>query len=454
MNRALRQGLGAACGLTFGVIAAAKPPASQPTAENLDSLVHDYFTQDERSERRKLASQIEALPDVSIGQVAEAVRRVCVWEPRRTGRDELTVRTAAGDSRVIRMHVPDGYDPSRCYQLIVALHGERTSDAEFLEFVGQWLGERRDEFLVAAPREYPGAFFGAKPRQAWEPLDWLAALRRRYHVNTDRVYAIGESSGGHAACHLAAFYSHWFAGVVSLSGTLVTPYPRQAREFLLPNLAHTPLLLVWGDEDQTPIAPFTQISVADSNRHICGLVEKLRAPIECVEIKGVGPRALSPPAKPFLDLLTRSRDPAPRAVSHWFRYPAQGRVAWLRQIRFDGPMWEASELAVRVPADGDFDAYCQKTLQEKLAYIGGRIVGQRIEVQTTHTDLVELRLPDGLIDFDRPAVILLNGTKRLEGRVRPRITTLLELAYEDWEFQTLTPVRIMIDKDGLARQPS
>jgi predicted esterase len=453
MNRAPRHGLWAAWGLACGLTAVAEPPASRPTAEDLDSLVHAYFTQDDRSERRKLAFQIEALPDVTIETVAEAIQRVQVWEPQRTGRDDFTVRTAAGDSRVIRMHVPDGYDPSRSYPLLIALHGQRASAAEFVEFVLQWLGEQRDEFLVAAPRDYPGAVFGAKPQLAWEPLDWLAALRRRYHVDTDRVYAIGESSGGEAACHLAAFYSSWFAGAVSLSGTLVTPYPRQSREFLLPNLAHTPLLLVWGDQDRTPIEPFAQIGIAESNRHICKLAERLQVPIECVELDGVGPRAVSPPAKPFFDLLARRRDSAPRAVSHWFRYPAQGRVAWLRQTRFDGAMWEASELAVRVPADGDFDAYCKKTLQDKLAYVGGRVTGQRIELETTHTASVELRLPDSLIDFDQPVVLLLNGTKRLEGRVLPRIITLLELAYEDWEFQTLTPVRITIGKDSLARQP-
>ena len=91
-------------------------------------------------------------------------------------------------------------------------------------------------------------------------------------------------------------------------------------------------------------------------------------------------------------------------------------------------------------------------MKQKLAYIGGKIEGQTVRIQTRKCDEIELLLSDELIDLDRDIAIYLNGKTRLEGRADRRISTLLKIAYRDWEFQRLWPARFTIPAKGRARQ--
>jgi hypothetical protein len=139
-------------------------------------------------------------------------------------------------------------------------------------------------------------------------------------------------------------------------------------------------------------------------------------------------------------------------VSHWFRYPAHGRVGWLRQVGFEGQLWDAPQITILPGAGTDFHAYVTKILKSKMAFIAGRIEGQSIDVLTTNTTEVELRLHAGLLDLDQPIQLDWNGQRRFTIRVAPRIATLLETAHEDWEFQHLTTVRVLLNPTDPPRQ--
>ena len=74
-------------------------------------------------------------------------------------------------------------------------------------------------------------------------------------------------------------------------------------------------------------------------------------------------------------------------------------------------------------------------LKDKLFYIGGRIEDQTIHIETKRCAEIELRLFEKMVDFQKPITVIVNGRKRHEGLIRPSTTTLLEAAFEDWEFQ-------------------
>jgi hypothetical protein len=434
-------------------LALAEPPTTQPAAGQLDEALRAYFTETSPDERRRQARKIDDATNGDVRAVASAIRRVELWERRPGGRERFTFAAAGGQLRSVDVHVPAEYDPARAYPLVLTLRASQTGDEGGIDFARTLLGLRCEALLVAAPQRSGGYDFDATPAGASEPVDLLHALRRRYHVDTDRVYAIGRGEGGSTAFGFAVLYSDWLAGAVSLSGTLVTPYPQQMREILMPNLAHTPVLCAWRARDAgLRPAGLSGWDVAGSNHHISQLAERLGLPLRAIELPG-GPEQRGVPAGELIDQLLESRrDPDIPRVSHWFRYPPQGRKGWLHQAAFDGSPWSEPLLTILPAADTEFDSYVTKVLRGKLGYIGGRIEGQHIEVETANTAKLELRLHGGLVDFSAPLTVLWNGKTRLEAKVKPKVTTLLEMAYQDWEFQHLTTVLLTIDASGFARQ--
>ena len=131
-----------------------------------------------------------------------------------------------------------------------------------------------------------------------------------------------------------------------------------------------------------------------------------------------------------------------RTVSHWFRYPVQGDVGWLRAVKTYGDVWTEDQLSITVAPTTDRDAFITDFFKDKLFHIGGRVEGQTIFIETKRVAEVELRLFDGMVDFAKPITIMVNGRKRHEGLIDPGITTLLESAFEDWEFQRLVMARL------------
>jgi hypothetical protein len=100
-----------------------------------------------------------------------------------------------------------------------------------------------------------------------------------------------------------------------------------------------------------------------------------------------------------------------------------------------GEMWETDQLSILPAAYTDRDTFIAEIVKDKMAYLGGRIEGQLIDIEAKNCARVELFLPQGLVDFTRPVTVKCNGKRRHEGVIEPSIGTLLETAYEEWEFQ-------------------
>jgi hypothetical protein len=178
----------------------------------------------------------------------------------------------------------------------------------------------------------------------------------------------------------------------------------------------------------------------------------MEIPMGMVELEDVGHLDLVVPAESFQEMLAQRRPHDLKEVEHWFRYPPQGRMSWIRQRRYLGEPWRAQRLVVRPALGEGYSEAMIATLKEKLAYVGGRIEGQTIRLESRHCEEVELLLHGGLVDLDQEITIYLNGKKRLAGRAKRSISTLLDVAYGDWEFKQLWPVRFSIPRKARARQ--
>ena len=170
------------------------------------------------------------------------------------------------------------------------------------------------------------------------------------------------------------------------------------------------------------------------------------------ELPGVGHGGVIPPKDAFAEILTKKRPPLSKTVSHRFRYTTQARDGWLRQTQFSGDPWTSQQLIVSPANNETVGEAMTAMLKEKLGYLGGKIDGQTIHIETHLCGQIEVLLNDDLVDLDKPITIVVDGTVRFEGTAKRKLRTLLDIAKDDWEFQRLFPVRFEVGRKGKAVQ--
>ncbi len=425
----------------------------------LDSVTK-YFRAESGRERSKLAAEISRREGVTIDKVAEAIGNVKLWDKQEEGEQKVSFtasRVGKGNTHTTDVHVrvPKGYDATKRYPLLLALHGQGGDGESFMRFTAKLLGERVEEFIIAAPTDYQGVWLGSREEVVGDTAVMLRMLRRRYHVDTDRVYCFGFSLGGHASCLLSLMHAEQFAAMVAVSGTFALQMGQEAVELMLPNMASVPLLLVYGELDKPEgqeVGGKIGGGIADWNRWVGGVAKERGLPIEVVELAGCGHDGIVPPPDRLMEYLSKRRLSVVKRVEHWFRYPAQGHATWLHQTRFWGDPWTAQQIVVSPAASESVSEAVVALLTDRLAYLSGEIVGQTIRIGSRRCSKVEVLLSDALVDLDKEIEVFLDGTKRYEGKVARRISTMLELAYRDWEFQRLWPVRLELSRKGRAVQ--
>lgn len=187
-------------------------------------------------------------------------------------------RELAGAGPLARyaVYVPRDYDGDRAWPLILFLHGAGESGGDgvkpIIQGIGaaiQWSAERWPAIVV----------FPQKPTvtSEWEQHDAavmaiLAAVRRAYRVDPDRVYLTGLSQGGHGTWVLGARHAGTWAALVPICG-YVGAHPRAAALALPPAytgsaaalaaaIGRTPVWAFHGDADDVVPAEHTRAMAA------------------------------------------------------------------------------------------------------------------------------------------------------------------------------------------------
>ncbi|MBI1290368.1 hypothetical protein GC173_03890 [bacterium] len=165
-------------------------------------------------------------------------------EPIKPGAQPRTYVSALDQSeQPYNLYVPTTYDPAKATPLVVALHGKgATWQSWFAALpVEEWA--EKEGFIVATPHGRGDWFYlGPGERDVFEVIDDVKGLCT---VDTDRLYLIGHSMGGFGTWHIGASHPDVFAAIVPMSTWPPVP--------LVPNLSHTPVLLLHGDAD--PVVP-------------------------------------------------------------------------------------------------------------------------------------------------------------------------------------------------------
>ncbi|HTQ80197.1 MAG TPA: hypothetical protein VMM92_09380 [Thermoanaerobaculia bacterium] len=406
--------------------------------------------------RQELAVRIAASPAYRRSSVGPWLHQLDLWPALPPGRRDLRVPVGGGEVRPVLLRVPRGYTPSRPWPFIYLLHPSGATGPSFLSYLEQLLKERIEEFVVAAPTDYRQTGLDAPPPFTVDHPEIFETVRRAAHIDAERCYALGYSTGGYAAWAVALLHADLLAGAVALGSVFTVPPGEDGLwQEVLPNLAQVPVIHVWGDRDSMPVtaigAPRSMGTMAEINERFRGWTRGMRLPIEDCRVPGRGHGGLVPPAASLTRLLAGRRARYPRQVDHTFRHVFQGQAYWLEAHSWEGEHWGPGfPRYQRRPGESDPQAL-GRAVADLLGRLRGEIDGQTVRLDRRHVGELTVWVGEGMIDWQRPVAIEVGGKRVFSGPLQPDLALCLAQAARTFDFDRLRWAGVRIDREGRAQ---
>lgn len=188
----------------------------------------------------------------------------CQREFKGEGKNTRKKITVNGECRTYRLYLPETYDSSKNYPLLIAMHGRYGNSKNMAK--STLFSPLADEFgfIVVYPDGYekswndgrgegPAAEKGIDDVQFIETL--IETIQNEHTINPKRIYATGMSNGGFMAMRLACELNDKIAAFSSVTGSLSDQLDCQ------PNRS-VPVLLIAGTADD--LVPYDGGEVANS----------------------------------------------------------------------------------------------------------------------------------------------------------------------------------------------
>lgn len=145
------------------------------------------------------------------------------------------------------LRLPPEYHPGRVYPVLIALHNANENAREMMDRWGELAGQHG--YILAAPEwaRGLGASYGYTSEEHFAVLDLLHDLRRRFWVNSDRIFLHGLGEGANMAYDVGLAHPDLFAGVIPMGGQPALHAFRYRR-----NGQYLPFYTVSGDSSGKP----------------------------------------------------------------------------------------------------------------------------------------------------------------------------------------------------------
>jgi predicted esterase len=421
-------------------------PAARADEAAILAEIKAFFKTSDVTRRAEIVRRIESDPTYDRAKVADWLHRAELFKPFESGRERLRVPVDDGDTLGVTLRIPHRYDHRRPYPLLYVLHGTGGNGDGIIAYVERLLGDDIEEHVVAAPTGYQQVIIHSTAPPSTEHPAVLRAVKQTLHVNSDRVYALGFSRGGHAAWTLAVLHPDQFAGIMPVAGTLILQDYGQLYETFLPNIANTRVFCCWGENDAMSadyVTPSEDGGIAGLNLELCKVAARLLLPVSWYEVPDQGHTGIDPPRADVDQLLTATRAPYPRSVRHVFRLPYQGRTYWIEAHAWRGSWWDDQPLKLWFrPGENPDDLDVQReaaarAVRGRLGELRGEINGQEIKVYRKKISELTVWIGDGMLDWNQPVVLDVNGRKAFEGKLKPDLFVCLTQAARTYDFDRL-----------------
>jgi len=139
----------------------------------------------------------------------------------------------AGTERTTLLYVPESYDAATAHPLILNFHGFGGTSNDHLQWADMRSLADRDGVVLLYPQ---GTLLEGSPHwNAADPggdnkseaddvgfvVELITQLQDQYNIDSNRIYIMGYSNGSFFSYYLACSASEYFAGVASVSGTML-----------------------------------------------------------------------------------------------------------------------------------------------------------------------------------------------------------------------------------------
>jgi pimeloyl-ACP methyl ester carboxylesterase len=382
-------------------------------------LVHDYLSGPQGDDRGQLLEKLDSLdwpaqPDSpEVLKQLELVGRMVVLmaPPLHDPKDEAektlvhkVIEDQNEEPTEYALRLPPEYHPLRSYPAIVVLHGRQNPEST----LEPWAAEaaRRGYIVIApeynVPGQPPDYNYTTSEHAAVEIA--LRDARRRYAIDSDRVFLAGQLTGGNMAWDFALAHPDLFAGVIVVSGFPAKYVPR-----LLPHHERLPLYFVIGD-----LAP---------------------AAGEVIFANYVKPYILKAWDVTYVEYHRRGLEEFPEEIPSYFE--------WMDRHHRD-PAPKSFDVVSARPCDGRFygvvikeHAAGRTTAPEAVEMLGQNLSPASIKMKSSNlSNLISLKavgikrldvwLSPKLIDFKRKVEVRINDRPYYKGQLKLSLEPLLE----------------------------
>lgn len=382
--------------------------AEERSTTDLASQVWHYMTTQDGEQASTILTSILQRPDATVQAVQDLLRSGPPRGLQPVGLmpdEQIVVRDRAYR---YSLSVPQSYEPTRAYALVVCLHGAGFTGEAYLD---RWKSRLGEGYILVCPTYPAGAWFTRRAEDL--VLATVRAVQQRYRIDPNRIFLSGMSNGGIGAWLIGMHHAPMFAGLAPMaSGIDDVLFP------FLENLRATPVYIIHGSQDQ--------VMPVELSRKLAGELKNLGYPFiyrehDRTHAMAGGhffPREELPDLVKWFD--NRRRTSVPKALtvvrdaSHllpfgWVRIDATDQIA-----SFSEDLIDKRDDSIRQRA------YARLTVQ---------VTGpNRIDVRTDHVRQYTLFLNEDLVDLSRPIVITTDGQASFDGLIPSQVETLLRQA--------------------------
>jgi poly(3-hydroxybutyrate) depolymerase len=408
--------------------------------------IEAFFAAGDIAQRVEIARRIELDPAYERARVQGWLHQADLFRPLPPGRHEIQVSLAGGQTRTVVLRIPKDYDNRRPWPVIYALHGASGHAADIISYVQHVLGDDVERYVLAAPDRYGDT---AIHQNEWPPTGEhpaaLLKVRQTVHVDSDRVFVMGYSMGGHTSWTLAVLHADQFAAAIPLAGTFTMIVADRLWPTFLPNVSNLPVLCVWGagDTQDNRHRESADGGIAGSNRRLRALAADSAPSLTMIELPDKGHRDVVPPADDLAQAIGRTRVHHPAEVRHMFRHVCQGSAYWLEAHRWTGEQWTDRQRTIvlregdPLAANLDFEEAAARQYRGLLGELRGEIDGQEIRIRRKKISELTVWVGDGMIDWDRPVILHTGDLEPFEVQLQPDLYICLSQAARTWDFDRL-----------------